>query len=266
MPNVSNGTVKADRTSVSKGATVTLTVTPAEGYQLDKLTVTDANGNAIALTDKGNGQYTFTMPASKVNVAATFEKIPAVHDCPSEKFTDVDQSAWYHEGVDYAILKGMMNGTEPTLFEPNSTTTRAMIVTILYRLEGKPAVSGENPFTDVDAGTWYTDAVIWAADKGVVTGTTPTTFDPNDPITREQMAAILYRYASYKGYDVAEKADLSSYADAGKISAYAADAMAWTNTEGLVTGETPTTLVPQGNATRAQVAEILMRYCITTEL
>ncbi len=261
--DVTNGTLAASPKSAAKGATVTLTVTPAEGYQLATLTVTDANGNKIALTQKSDTQYTFTMPASKVSVQATFEEIPQVHVCPAEKFTDVDTTQWYHEAIDYVIESGMMNGVAADKFAPNSTTTRGMIVTILYRLEGEPAVSGSSVFTDVSDGTWYTDAVAWAAAKGVVNGTSPTTFDPNDPITREQMAAILYRYASYKGYDVAEKADLSSYTDAGQISAYAADPMAWANAQGLITGVTPTTLVPQGNATRAQVATILMRFCET---
>ena len=261
--DVTNGTLAASPKSAAKGATVTLTVTPAEGYQLATLTVTDANGNQLTLTKKSDTQYTFTMPASKVTVQATFEEIPQIHVCPAEKFTDVDTTQWYHEAIDYVIEAGMMNGVAADKFAPNGTTTRAMIVTILYRLEGEPAVAGASAFTDVESGAWYADPIAWAAAKGVVNGTSPTTFDPNDPITREQMAAILYRYASYKGYDVTEKADLSSYTDAGQISAYATDAMAWANAQGLITGVTKTTLEPQGNATRAQVATILMRFCET---
>ena len=255
-----NGTVTASPKSAAKGATVTLTVAPTEGYQLDKLTVADKDGKEITLTDKGNGKYTFTMPASKVEVTATFKQAPVVHVCPAEKYTDVDTTQWYHEGVDYVIATGMMNGTGANLFEPNATTTRGMIVTILYRLEKEPT-AGTSPFTDVDANQWYAKAVAWAAANGVVNGTSATTFHPNDPITREQMAAILYRYASFKGYDVTQKADLAGFTDAAQISDYAKDPMAWANKAGLIGGVSATTLQPQGSAIRAQVATILMRFC-----
>lgn len=177
-------------------------------------------------------------------------------------FTDVKSGDWFQEAVAYVYDKGMMTGTSATTFAPNSTTTRGMIVTILYRLENEPA-AGTSAFSDVASGAYYADAVAWAAENGVVTGTTDTTFAPDAPITREQMAAILYRYASLKGYDVSQKADLSGYTDAGTISAYASDAMAWANAQGLITGVTDTTLAPKSSATRAQVATILMRFCET---
>ncbi|MDY4171763.1 MAG: S-layer homology domain-containing protein [Evtepia sp.] len=259
-PAVDNGKVTVSPKYAKKNSTVTLTVTPDEGYELSSLAVTDAKGNVLELTDKGNGKYTFKMPASKVDVTATFKEIPTTHVCPAEKYTDVDTTQWYHEGVDYVIANGMMNGTGTNIFEPNATTTRGMIVTILYRLEKEPA-AGTSPFTDVDADQWYAKAVAWAAANGVVNGTSPTTFHPNDPITREQMAAILYRYASFKGYDVTQKADLAGFTDASQISGYAKDAMSWANQEGLIGGVSATTLQPQGSATRAQVATILMRFC-----
>lgn len=176
-------------------------------------------------------------------------------------FGDVKSADWFYNDVKYVYEKGMMAGTAADVFAPNATTTRAMIVTILYRLEGSPAVTGTSSFVDVPAGQWYTDAVNWAAANQIVKGTSATTFAPNDSITREQMAAILYRYAQYKGYDVTKKADLSGYSDNGQVSAYAKDALAWANAAKLINGVTNTTLAPQGNATRAQVSAILHRFC-----
>lgn len=176
-------------------------------------------------------------------------------------FGDVKTADWFYNDVKYVYEKGMMAGTAADVFAPNATTTRAMIVTILYRLEGSPAVTGTIAFVDVPAGQWYTDAVNWAAANQIVKGTSATTFAPNDSITREQMAAILYRYAQYKGYDVTKKADLSGYSDNGQVSAYAKDALAWANAAKLINGVTNTTLAPQGNATRAQVSAILHRFC-----
>lgn len=176
-------------------------------------------------------------------------------------FGDVKSADWFYNDVKYVYEKGMMAGTAADVFAPNATTTRAMIVTILYRLEGSPAVTGTSAFVDVPAGQWYTDAVNWAAANQIVKGTSATTFAPNDSITREQMAAILYRYAQYKGYDVTKKADLSGYSDNSQVSAYAEDALAWANAAKLINGVTNTTLAPQGNATRAQVSAILHRFC-----
>lgn len=176
-------------------------------------------------------------------------------------FGDVKSGDWFYNDVKYVYEKGMMAGTAADVFAPNATTTRAMIVTILYRLEGSPAVTGTSAFVDVPAGQWYTDAVNWAAANQIVKGTSATTFAPNDSITREQMAAILYRYAQYKGYDVTKKADLSGYSDNSQVSAYAKDALAWANAAKLINGVTNTTLAPQGNATRAQVSAILHRFC-----
>lgn len=175
-------------------------------------------------------------------------------------FQDVAQNDWFCGAVQYAYDHDLMGGVAQDVFAPGGTTTRAQLVTILHRLEGQPA-AGENPFTDVAGGTWYADAVAWAAQNGIVDGVTATTFAPNDPVTREQMAAILYRYAQYKGYDVTASGDLSGYTDAGAIRPYAEAAMAWANGAGLITGVSDTTLQPRGNSTRAQVATILMRFC-----
>ena len=261
-----NGAVDSSRDEAVENAIVNITVTPDDGYEVDDVTVTDKYGNEIPVTDNGDGTYSFLMPDSDVNVNVTFKESEGGSgsdtetDCPSAGFTDFDPNAWYHESVDYAVANGLMKGMSPTTFEPNTATTRAMIVTMLWRLEGEPVVNAANPFDDVKDGAWYTDAIIWAADNGIVEGYGNGKFGPNDEITREQLATIMYRYAKYKGYDVSAAADLSGYTDADKIGSWALDAMKWANAEGLVKGRTPTTIVPQGKATRAETAAIFMRF------
>ncbi len=252
------GTVTASPTRAAKGATVTLTVRADEGYQLDGLTVTDSKGGTVKLTDKGSGTYTFTMPASKVTVQASFTQ----NQSGTLPFTDVKTGDWFYEAVQYVYDKGMMTGVSADRFAPASTTTRGMIVTILYRLENEPAVSGGSAFTDVESGAWYADAVAWAAANDIVNGTSATTFAPNSPITREQMATMLYRFAQYKGMDaVTLQENLTGYPDGDQVSDYAIPAMNWAVGQGLIAGMENGTLVPQGSATRAQVATILMRFC-----
>ncbi len=256
------GSVTASRTRANKGLTITLTAKASEGYKLDTLTVTDKNSNAVKLTDKGSGKYTFTMPASAVTVSASFVK----GDTPVDTglpFTDVVSGSWYYDSVAYVYEQGLMGGTGEGRFSPDLTTSRAMIVTILYRLEGSPAVTGSASFADVASGQWYSDGVAWASANGIVTGYSNGSFGPDDTITREQMAAILYRYARYKGYDLSAQADLDGYSDAAQVSAYAADAMEWAVGSGLITGTSGTTLSPAGSATRAQAAVILARFCQT---
>lgn len=257
-PSTQNGKVTVSPSNAAEGATVTITVTPDKGYELGTLTVTDADGNNVSLTKKSDTQYTFTMPDSKVTVKATFAEI--TEQPAALPFSDIASSAWYADAVRYVYENGMMNGTSATQFSPNTTTNRAMIVTILYRLENEPSASVSG-FTDVAAGSYYADAVAWAASNGIVNGVSATSFAPNAPITREQMAAILYRYAQFKGYNTAAGSSLSGFSDASRISPYATTAMQWANSNGLITGVTSTTLDPQGSATRAQVATILMRFC-----
>ncbi len=246
-----NGGTAISKVTKDKGTKVDLSsyTTTRQGYTFAGWYADEA------LTDKVTS---VTLNSNKTVYAKWTEKTP---EKPALPFTDVTKGDWFYDAVQYVYDKGMMNGVDGGRFAPNATTSRAMIVTILYRLENEPAVSGKSPFTDVAAGQWYTNAVAWAAANGIVTGTTDTTFAPNGNITREQMAAILYRYASYKGLDVSRQADLSGYADANAISAYAKQAMAWANGQGLITGVTATTLRPDGNAVRAQAATILMRLC-----
>lgn len=175
-------------------------------------------------------------------------------------FTDVNTTDWYYNAVQYAYEKGMMSGTSTTTFAPNATTTRGMIVTILHRMEGTPAATG-TAFTDVPAGQWYSDAVSWASANGIVGGYGNGLFGPGDPITREQMAAILNRYSTHKGYDTGTAGSIAGFSDAAQVSSYAVEPMAWAVGNGLISGTGNNTLAPEGNATRAQVATILMRFC-----
>ena len=186
--------------------------------------------------------------------------------CPSAKFTDVSASQWYHEAVDYAVVNGLFAGTSDTTFTPNGEMTRGMLVTVLWRMAGKPEAKADASFRDVDADQYYAVAVAWAKENGIVAGTSDTTFSPNAKITREQMASILYRYAKLNGMDVTKTADLASFPDADRVSAYAGEALAWAVENGLVSGTLrggKAYLDPTGNATRAQVASILMRYAKT---
>ncbi len=248
------GTVTADPTAAKAGTTVTLTPVPDRGYQVGSVAVTDRFGDAVAVTEQADGIYTFTMPNGQVTVTVTFAEAPL-------PFPDVAEGDWFYDAVRYAYENSLMDGVGDNLFAPNSETTRAQLVTILYRLEGEPEVSGTSGFTDVAADTWYTDAVAWAAANGIVNGVSETEFAPGKDITREQLATILFRYAEAKGYDVSARADLSAYPDADQIQSYAAESVAWAVAEGLIQGFEDNTLRPAGNATRAQIATILMRFC-----
>ena len=265
-----HGKVTASPSRASSGTPVTITVTPDEGYELEKLTVTDSKGSEVKLTDKGNSKYAFDMPNSKVEIKVVFRKIapvwencPGGVDCPAYSYGDVDTSAWYHKAVDYVLVNGLMSGYGNGVFGPNDHLSRAQLCQILYNKEGRPAVTGGSAFTDVANGAWYFDAVTWAAENGIVGGYGGGLFGPEDNITREQLAAILYRYAQAKGYDVSvgEDTNILSYADALDVSEWAIPAMQWACGSGVINGVTDSTLVPQGNATRAQAATMLMRFC-----
>ena len=253
-----HGTVTADPAAAKAGAKVTLTATPDEGYAVGTITVTDRFGDAVKVTENADGTYTFTMPNGQVTVKATF--VETEEPAPAMPFTDVKEGDWFYEEVLYAYENGLMNGVGDNRFAPNSATTRGMLVTILYRLEGEPAVTGEAGFDDVAAGQWYTDAVIWAAANDIVNGIGDNQFGPENTLTREQLVTMLYRYAQNKGYDVTASADLSGYPDAGQIQSWAQEAMTWAVAEGIVEGMDGN-LNPAGHATRAQIATILMRFC-----
>lgn len=249
-----NGAVAADKKTASKGTTVTVTASPSKGYVVDAVKVVDKDGKDVAVTEK-DGKYVFTMPASAVTVTGSFKaETPAPVALP---FTDVKSGNWFYDAVKYAYAQGLMTGTSATTFAPNGTMNRAMIVTVLYRLEKSPAVTGASKFTDVPAGQWYSDAVAWAATNKIVNGYDETTFGPMNAVTREQMAAILFRYEQYKGLEnVTLEENLNRFPDQNKISAYAIPALQWAVGQKIINGNADGTLDPTGTATRAQVAQI----------
>ena len=235
-----NGSVTVSPKNATKGSTVTVTVKPDDGYQLDKLTVADAKGNTISVTDKGNGKYTFTMPASKVTITPTFVKI--AQQPIGKTFSDVEKSDWFADAVAYVTEKGLMNGTGSDTFSPNASTTRGMLMTVLARYAGADTTGG---------ATWYEKGMNWAKAKGVSDGT-----NPEVNITREQLVTMLYRYAG----SPAANGSLDNFSDAASVSSYAVNAMQWAVANGIVNGSNGK-LNPQNNATRAEVAAILMRFC-----
>ena len=260
IPSALANTVKADKTKAAAGDTVTLTAA-GEGT----LTVTDANGKTVALTDLGSGKYTFKMPSAEVSVGfktTADQPCDGGKDCPSAPFTDVDTAKWYHLSVDYVLTHKMMNGVSSRAFAPNANLTRGMLVQILYNLEGKPKGTAAN-FSDVQADAWYAEAVGWAASNKVVTGYADGTFRPNAAVTREQAAAILYRYAQSKGIDVSvgENTNILSYVDVQQASEYAIPALQWAVGAGVLNGKNGGRLAPTGTATRAEIAAIMQRWC-----
>ena len=255
-PETPGGTVTVSPSRASRGRTVTITATPDLGFALESLTVLDSRGNEIALTDKGDGKYTFTMPASRVTVEASFTPAPL-------PFEDVAPGAWYESAVRYAYFHNIMEGMRETEFAPATALTRAMAAQILYNLEGQPDLSDENlgyPYEDVDAQAWYGNAVYWARITGVATGYGDGTFQPGDSITRQEFAQMLYNYAKYKGYDLTAEGDLSTFPDANSIADWAEAAMSWANGNELINGHDDGTIDAAGIGTRAQAASILMKF------
>ena len=277
--NPKNGTVSVSDDWADEDQKITLTITPDKGYVVDKIEIVDAEGDKIdakKVEDKDN-KYTFRMANCDVTVTVTFKEEGKTEDkeettteeTETEEttkpetitFSDVKESDWFYKGVSYVVENGMMNGVGDDQFAPNAPLTREMLAVVLYNMEKQPESTGVNPFADVKADMWYTDAIVWANANGIVAGYDDSTFGLGDSITREQLATILYRYAQLKGYDVTEKADLTGYADSTAINGYAVEAMQWANANGIVNGMTETTLAPQGTATRAQVATMLMNFC-----
>ena len=242
---VNNGGVNASPSNAEKGATITLTLSPDKGYKLDKLTVTDGSGKSVSTVKKSDTVYTFTMPASAVKVGVSYVKAT---ETPSKtKFNDVSANDWFASAVDYVTGKGMMNGTAANTFSPKANTTRGMLMTVLARHAGEDTTGGS---------VWYEKGMNWAKANGVSDGT-----NPQVNITREQLAAMLYRYAQNKNYDVSGAKSLDGYTDAQSVSSYAVPALQWANAAGVVNGKSGSKLDPKGYATRAEVAAMLMRFC-----
>lgn len=250
-----HGSVTVSPKSASKGSTVTVTVTPDKGYTLETLSVTDKNGSALDLTDKGGGQYTFTMPSSPVTVAATFMDDNTMLNF----FVDVPAGAYYYDAVLWAAEGGIVTGTDAVHFSPDASCTRAQLVTFLWRAAGSPVVNYAMNFTDVDGGAYYAEAVRWAASEKVVEGTTAETFAPDAAVTRAQVVTMLYRFAKAQGMDTTQGGmAIREFDDFDAVPAYALEAMDWAVNAGVLKGDN-NRLLPQDNCTRAQIVTMLYR-------
>lgn len=253
ISNSGDGVAKVDKSYASAGDKVTITVTPGRNASVQRITVTDKDGERLKLTENRDGTYSFTMPSGTANVYVRFSG-------SGLPFADVPSGSWYYDDVAYVYDTGLMTGLTATAFGPNLSTTRGMIVTILWRMENEPAAKHGCPFADVRRGSYYEQAIAWASENGIVTGFDASTFAPDRTITREQLAAILFRFAAYRGMDaVTLRENLSSFQDQAAISAYAVSALNWAVGEGLMQG-TGDKLEPTGSATRAQVAAMLRRF------
>lgn len=252
--SILHGDVSVDTVYAEEGEWVYITVDPDVGYRLYNLTVTRPSGNTVKVEHVRDNVYRFSMPGVRVTVDAEFIRTVT-------PFTDVRLADWFYEYVSFAYRYGLMEGINSYQFAPDATATRAMVVQILYRMSGEPAVSYGSGFTDVASNAWYADAIAWAARNNIVNGTSAATFDPNAPVTREQFATMLYRYARYRGFNTSLTANILSYYDVNQVSEYAFEALQWACAEGIVNGTSTGYLTPQGNATRAQLAAMLMRFC-----
>lgn len=257
-----NGSFAVSPDRPFSGQTVTITPKPDEGYAVDKVTVTDADGKPVEVRPNGDGTYSFTQPSGAVTITVTFKVLTDVSECPRDAscpmsgYTDLNMGEWYHDGIHYCLDEGLMDGVDAGMFAPNATTSRAMIVTILWRLQGSPEVEVTETFTDVSPDAWYAKAIAWAVAEGVADGYGEGLFGPNDAITREQLAAMLWRYAA----SPETGGDLSAFADGADTSVWAQQAMSWAVSLGLINGVDSDRLAPKGQATRAQTATILMRF------
>lgn len=255
IAETAHGAVVVSTAQPDYGEVVTIVPQPESGYVVEAVTVTDADGEALAVAALEDGSYQFTQPRGTVTISVTFAKKP-VEPLP---FVDVAAEDWYGDAVAAVYAQGLMMGTAEDTFAPELVATRGMVVSILHRLAGSPTVSAE-VFEDVTADDWYGQAVAWAASEGIASGTSAETFSPNAAVTREQLAAFLCNFAAQQGVDTTACSDLSNFDDAAAVSDWAQDAVSWAHAEGLLAGTSATTLSPQGEATRAQLAAMLVRF------
>lgn len=284
VKETSNGSYTITPKNPTHMQVVTITPNPDEGFAVAKVIVKDEKGNFVTVTENSNGTFSFRQPDGAVTIeiafvpeaAAKFAMALGASDydtcnegdvCPIHSFTDADSNRWYHDGVHWVIDTGLMKGYSSTEFGPNDNTTRAQVATMLYRLAGSPAANKENSFVDVNSDMWYTEAISWAAEVGVITGWQrysdgAEVFAPEDKVTREQLAAMIYRFAQLGGQGFEGLLSFNlDFSDADSVSAWADEAMHWTTANGIVEGIGGNTLDPQGKATRAQVATMMMRFC-----
>ena len=242
-----NGSVTVSPKNPAKGSTVIITVEPDEGYALDEITVTDKDGNALKLTDKGDGKYSFTMPSGKVDIDASFKKL-----AETSPFADVSTDAYYYEAVKWAAENSITGGIGNGLFGPELTCSRGQIVTFLWRAAGSPEPTALSTFTDVAADAYYAKAVAWAVENGVTTGTGDGKFSPDAPCTRGQAVTFLWRALGQLTGDTASFADVPA-------DSYFAQAVAWAAQSGVTTGVGNNLFAPGGDCTRAQIVTFLWR-------
>ncbi|MBP3377112.1 MAG: S-layer homology domain-containing protein, partial [Clostridia bacterium] len=254
-----HGEISVARSKMPAQTTVVIKVEADKGYELDTLTAKTYYGYTVPLFKQADGTYTFKMPMAQVNITATFKEIVVepVHECPAAKFEDIDTEAWYHEAVDFMVEKNLMNGTSETKFSPDVTLNRAMIATILWRLEGEPVVNYAMSFTDVEADQWYTEAIRWAASTGIVKGFEDGTFKPTQTLTREQLATMLYRYEQTKGKGFTGLWMFNlRYEDAAEVSEWAYEAVCWMTMNEII-GEVDGKFDPKSGASRALTASAI---------
>ena len=256
---IANGSLKTSTANAKPGETVTITLMPDDGYEVDTVTVKDAKGNEIAVTKNADGTYSYTQPSSKVTVNATFKKTSGAS---TKRFIDVNPGDWFYDAVNAAARDGIVNGMTENTYEPQLELTRAMFAAMLHRYDGSELSQYKYTFEDVPDNMWYTEDIRWAAEHGIINGYDDKTFAPDDNITREQAVAMMHRYTNFKGIDtsVADNSIITAYSDYDMISDYAIPAFAWARTTGVINGRSESILAPRDNITRAEIAQIFVNY------
>lgn len=258
--NITGGQVSVQPSQAPAGSTVNITAVSNQGYKLDMIKIIDAEGKLVQIKNVRGQRYMFTMPASQADVQVVFqpqtEYSGTFYSLP---FTDVKIGDWYYEAIRYVFTQAFMSGESQTLFNPNGNLNRAMLAVILYRMEEEPQLYLSSSFNDVSANKWYSNAAVWGKASGIINGYEDGSFAPLQNVTREEIATILYRFAQFKGQDISLKGNLSIFSDSNTVSDWAIEAMQWAVGSGIIAGDNGA-LKPSGNATRAEVAVMIMRF------